>query len=391
MSAHGLNIVLIGPYPLQDGKIVGGVEAVTTTLATALSLEEAVAHVTVLRFHTGQVPVHRRPVNDKLQVWYLRGQARFKMLTRLFLEVRAARRALAELQPDIVHGQGIGHHGEIATQISDRAVVTVHGLPSAERRLRAGHSIKAVVRDQLINRMTRRVARQAQTVISISSYDSQAMAGLVRGRHVVIPNPISPEFFHVPRHESQRQRVLFAGVLARRKNVEGLLRAFALAHRSAPSARLTLVGPEPDPLYAREIRDQVRATGLSDVVDLVGHVDNARLVQEIRACDVVTLFSHEETSPTILAQAMAMRKPIVASHVGGIPEMVIEAENGFLVTPGDERAFAERLGVLLTSPELCREMGEMGHEIARQRFEPSAIARRTVEVYQDVGRAGPGR
>lgn len=108
------------------------------------------------------------------------------------------------------------------------------------------------------------------------------------------------------------------------------------------------------------------------------------LVHEIQRSSALVLFSREETSPTVIAQALAVGRPIVASRVGGIPEMVSDGLNGLLVAPNDEQALADRLMELLSSPARCIEMGAVAHDIARQRSDPFAVARRTLEVYQAV-------
>ena len=77
------------------------------------------------------------------------------------------------------------------------------------------------------------------------------------------------------------------------------------------------------------------ALGLSDSVDIIGLVDNDRLRREIAAARAVVLFSREETAPTIIAQAMAAGKPVVATRVGGVAEMVSDGETGFVVDSGD--------------------------------------------------------
>jgi glycosyltransferase involved in cell wall biosynthesis len=377
----GLNVLLVGPYPQQQEKVSGGIEAVTSTLVPALAAQESIAQLSVLSFRRDQGRSFCKQVNDKLQIWFLGGQQRLTIPTRSFLEVWQARRIAARLRPDIVHGQGIGRRGDIAIQLARPAVVTVHGLVHLEAQLAAQATIIERIRVGMVESMVKRVLSRARVVISISDYDARALDGLIGGQRVSIPNPIAQEFFEESGDAPDAMRILFAGVMVRRKNVEGLLRAFAAARKRVPAARLVIVGPAPDAAYAREIRELVRSLQLGDAVEFVGHVENARLLHEIRICSAVALFSHEETSPTILAQAMAAGKPVVASRVGGISEMVIDRENGFLIDPGDERAFAERLATLLRSPELCRTMGRRGHEMARDRFDPFAVARQTVEAY----------
>ena len=383
----GLRVLLISPYPLQPDTVVGGVEAVASALAPAMAAQADVEQVTVLSFHRGQVASHRHKVNDKLELRYLRGQDRFVLPTRAFLEVWRASRVAREIGPDVVHGQGIGTPGYIATRLTPASVVTVHGLVHWEARLASGGGLADHVRFRLIDAMVRAVLRRASVVISTSFYDARSLNGLVRGKSVHIPNPVLPQFYARGDNTPEAARVLFAGMLVRRKNVEGLLRAFCMVVRRMPEARLVVVGPSPDPAYEREIHKTVRAMRMVNNVDFLGHVTNTRLLHEIRRCMGLVLFSTEETSPTIIAQAMAAGKPVVASRVGGIPEMVADGESGFLVAAGDEQALADRLGTLLGSRELCARMGAVAHTIARERFEPSSVALQTLEAYRLATRA----
>ena len=382
MARQGLRILMLGFYPAQEGMVLGGTQAVVSALAPALSTNEDVAHVTVLSFHRGEVQSHNKQVNDKLLVRYVRGQKKLSVLTRSFLSVGRARRIIAEVKPDIIHGHGMGWSGDIATQISPNAVVTVHGMIQQEVRLASKGTLRDRLRIHFVDYMAKQVLSRARVVVSISSYASQMLNGMIRGHHVSIPNPIAPEFFIEPGSDPGRKSVIFAGVLRRRKNVEGLLNAFKIAHKHHPDARFVIVGPTPDATYAQEIRDKVATLQLENAVDFVGYVENQRLAEEMHQARVVSLFSHEETLPTVIAQALAMGKPVVTSRVGGVADMITDGENGFMVDPGDEQSFAARLSTLLDSPELCLKMGAEGRKIALQRFTPAAVARQTVDAYQ---------
>jgi glycosyltransferase involved in cell wall biosynthesis len=380
---------MIGAYPLNPGMIVGGIESVTSTLLPALAAQDGIDHVTMLRFHSGRAPVRRRRESDKLDIIYLRGQNRLEALTRSILDVRQARRLVAELRPDIVHGQEIGWKGDIATQSSPNSVVTVHGLVHIETRL-AQRGLRGSVRVRLMDDMVRRVLRRAKVLISISDYDARALGGLVRGRQVHIPNPIGREFFALAPSGPTGPRLLYAGVMTPRKNIEGLLNAFAIALRSVPAATLAVVGPHHDPAYAAGVREHARRLGLGGSVEFTGHVESGRLLAEIRQARAVVLFSREETAPTILAQAMAAGKPIIASRVGGIPEMVQNGENGWLVGAEDVAALAERMIAVLRDQPMALALGRRGHQIALERYEPAAVARRTVAAYEYVAGLGGG-
>ena len=85
-----------------------------------------------------------------------------------------------------------------------------------------------------------------------------------------------------------------------------------------------------------------------------------------------------------IIEAMAAGKPVVATRVGGVPELVQEAETGFLVKVGDVQALAERLARLLADPALRRRMGQRAREVAWERFSRERIARAYYALYQKV-------
>lgn len=387
MSATSLNLLVIGPYPRQPDKVVGGVEAVNATLTPALAAHDEISRVTALSFHRNVRRAQRQHVSDKLQIWHLPGQRR-PLLTRALLELWQARRAAAILQPDIVHGHGIAVPGDIATQLGRPAVITIHGMEHIEAQLAQRRGLGGTFRVRMVTSTVKRVLRRAQVIISISDYDARALDGLIGGQRVSIPNPVLPTFFDQPRFDSEGCRVLFAGVLSPRKNIEGLLRAFATARTTVAGASLTIIGPTPNQAYLEQVHRLIADLHLGPAVRFLGHVETARLVEQMRACRVVALFSHEETSPTVLAQALALGKPVVASCVGGIPELVSDGENGFLVARGDEQTFAARLAQLLNDPDLSARMGRRGHQIALERSEPQAVARQTIRAYRLAQQCG---
>ena len=378
----GLKILMIGDYPLEPGMVHGGIESVTSALVPALAAQDDIDNVAVLRFHTGEAPTDYRRAGPKVEVYYVRGQDRLRTITGSFLDVRKARKLVAELKPDVVHGQGIGWYGDIAAKCSPNSVVTVHGLPHVEIRLSARTTFRDKLRVKQIDALVRRVLRRAKVIISISKYDTQPLGRLLKGIPVSIANPTGLEFFALAPSRPSEPRLLFAGVLVPRKNLEGLLNAFAQVRQAVPGARLIMVGPHPDLDYAQNVQDRVTSLALGDSVDIVGFVDNDRLRQEIATARAVVLFSREETAPTIIAQAMAAGKPVVASRVGGVSEMVNDGESGFVVESEDETALAERMLTLLNDQDLCLRMGARGHELALRRFNPDAVARQTVEAYR---------
>jgi glycosyltransferase involved in cell wall biosynthesis len=378
----GVKVLMIGAYPLEPGLVHGGIESVTSTLVPALADRDDIDRVTVLRFHDGNASTDYRCEGPKVDVYYMRGQRGLRTLTGSVLDVRKARKLLAKVKPDVVHGQEIGLYGDIAVKLSPNTVVTTHGLPHVENKKAVNRSLRERLRAKPMENLMRRVLRRAKVVISISAYDARELDGMVEGTRVSIANPTAAEFFSIAPSGMTERRILFAGVLTPRKNPEGLIDAFARLCKSDPVARLVMVGPQPDVDFANAIRDRISRLGLDDNVDMVGLVDNDRLREEIAAARVVALFSREETAPTIIAQAMAAGKPVVASDVGGVSEMVSDGETGYVVAPNDVATLACKLQALLDDQELSQRMGKRGHEVALRRFAPAAVAQATADAYR---------
>ncbi len=159
--------------------------------------------------------------------------------------------------------------------------------------------------------------------------------------------------------------VLYAGVLVHGKGVHHLLDAWPEVLRTSPDARLLVAGAPKDPDYARALREQTARLGAATSVEFLGALPQADLAQRMAAADVLVLPTLSEALGLVLLEAMACGTPVVASRVGGTPDVVKDGENGFLVAPGDDRAIAVRVAWILSHPAEAAEMGRRGRAFAR--------------------------
>ena len=124
---------------------------------------------------------------------------------------------------------------------------------------------------------------------------------------------------------------------------------------------------------------RVKQYGLEAAVGFRGHVSD--VAPELAACDILILPSKAEGVPLILLEALACSRPVVASAVGGIPE-VVTAATGILVAPGrgEIRRFADAIQLLMENPELGRKLGENGRALVCQNYD----RRRSTEEYRKL-------
>ncbi len=177
--------------------------------------------------------------------------------------------------------------------------------------------------------------------------------------HVVRCAP-APGFLAAAAPVDERSRTVVAvGRLAPQKGLFDLLDALALARRSAPDLRLVVVGEGP---LRPELEDHARAQGLgAAAVEFAGAIDEAGVRRHVLAARALILASYAEGLPVVIMEAFALGRPVIAPAIAGIPELVIDGENGWLVPPGRPDRLAAALGRLLATPapELTR-MGEAG-------------------------------
>jgi glycosyltransferase involved in cell wall biosynthesis len=121
----------------------------------------------------------------------------------------------------------------------------------------------------------------------------------------------------------------------------------------------------------------------------VGQVEDVAAL--IRGFDLFVLPSRWEGFGLVLLEAMAQSCPIVATRVGGIPEVVADGETGLLVPPGDVGALASAIGKLIDDPSRRRALGRAGHARFRHRFTAERMAEETATVYDEAMAVGAGR
>jgi glycosyltransferase involved in cell wall biosynthesis len=162
--------------------------------------------------------------------------------------------------------------------------------------------------------------------------------------------------------------------------------AFGKVSHQIAGAQLRIAGEcSSDPAYVETVKEAIRRTGLQKNVHLLGGLSQEKVLEEYANCKLLALPSSQETSPVVIAQAMAAGKPVVATPVGGVAEMIGEdGERGLLVPLGDVACLADAILNLFHCNALSERLGRAGRTFALENYHPDCIARRTAEVYQTV-------
>jgi glycosyltransferase involved in cell wall biosynthesis len=369
---------------LIDSLNLGGAEALVPAFARAVH-GRADLHVAFLKSLGGNpfeavlrglgVPLkHLRSRN-------LRDVAAFRRLLRLVREGRF----------DVLHAHltYAATWGALASRITGvPCVATLHTGP-VEGPAWSAHSVRERLLAFALNRWC-----SAVVLVSEAARAQHALRGRLAGHNVcVIHNGVEVDAFA----SGQRQRVraelglsggqpalLSVSALRKGKGLEVVLRAMGLLAARWPGLRLLVAGE--GALRAR-LEQQARELGVESQVRWLGlRHDVADL---LAASDVFVLASREDAFPTVLLEAMAAGRPVAATRVGGIPEIVAEGETGLLVGPGDPEALAEAIDALLLDPARAAALGEAGRLRARSHFSTTLWVQRLLGLYAGVTAARP--
>ena len=167
--------------------------------------------------------------------------------------------------------------------------------------------------------------------------------------------------------------IVYAGVLIPRKGLHHLLNAFAALNH--PRAVLHLVGGAENAAYAESLRRQAVVLGIDSRVRFAGAVSQRELASQLAAARVMVLPSLSEGMGRVVVEAMLLDIPVIGSRVGGIPDMITDGVNGYLVEPGDEAELTAALRRLYAEEADVTAMGKKAREFAEGFFLAAAAHR----------------
>jgi glycosyltransferase involved in cell wall biosynthesis len=290
------------------------------------------------------------------------------------------------IKPDLLHAQAAPAYMLAVTQNSVPSVVTFHGIFRNEFPvLKSRKSLREYLVDRAVIHWQDESFRRTKNLIAITAeIEHMAKARSTQVRVFRVNNAIDAVFFQLS-EQSVRPVILFVGWIAFRKGVHVLLKAFESLSVLLPDVELHLVGVDDmDKDYSLSLHAQYRDLIQARRVIFLGGISQERLYDEISQCSILCLPSFAESAPMVIAQAMAAGKPVVATCVGGIPEMIEDGETGRLCEPGQPGQLADCLEALLRKDDTRRRMGQKAHAVAMRRYHPDAVARATLEVYRKV-------
>lgn len=234
-------------------------------------------------------------------------------------------------------------------------------------------------------------AKFANTIIAVSKPVREELinSGISHPSKVkVIYQGIDLEQFHPSRFASSKAKSLSVGCVSRlspEKGIEYFIEMALKLSERHPNVRFRLVGGvrnRVEQLYLEKCKTILKNSGKKTLVDFLGH--QLDIPYQISQMDVVVVPSLTEGFGLSVVEAMAMEKPVVATSVGGIPEIVQDGETGFLVEPGNVEAMVEVVDRLLEDTLLRRQIGHKARERVENTFSLKQMVEQTLLCYESI-------
>ena len=351
---------------------VGGAEQMATHLMVGLSKSHTVGAVGL--FPPAQSAVERRLAKAEIPKWHLNKRPGFD--PRMFASLT---RVFREFRPDVVHTHMAVQRYVFPVMLMHRAVVSIHTV----------HNLAEHETDTFGRWVHRLAFRNRVLPIGISqevSASVKRMYGLEC--KAVIPNCIPVENYRRNPEERVKWReenglssdaVVFTcvGRLEPQKNPLLLLQAFAECQD--PRAHLVLSG---EGSLREQLTAYAQANNLCGRVHLIGKQNNVPSV--LAASDVFVLASNWEGNPLAVMEAMAAGLPVIATGVGGVPELVQPGDQGLLVRAGDRMGFAASMKTLLQDAKTRQAMGRAAQTRAMREFRVERMVEGYANLYREM-------
>lgn len=286
---------------------------------------------------------------------------------KIFLKMR-------KIKPDIVHGQSLPS-----------------GIPAwaAKKFLKIPYVIWGQGSDIYLpgwfTRMTSKpILQNADVALALTEDMKQKMREICDREVSVMPNGVDLERFKISsggKKEGNAKTIVFVGRLHPVKGAQYLIEAMAIIHRKMPDVKLVIVGDGIERSRLEELREKLDLNGC---IQFAGQVPQERIPQIMHQADVFALPSLSESFGIVNIEAMAAGLPIVTTNVGGLPELIKNGENGFVVEPKNPEAIAEKILLILNNNDL-KAIVSTNNITKSQYYSWDNVVEKIITIYEKVG------
>lgn len=375
-------MILVPGFPLDMDNIKGGVHSAVKNLINGLANFDV--EVRVISFTREVKPGEnvKHVITDKIEVHYPHeGPYNYHSLNYLLRGPGIIKKHISEFNPDVIHFQEGSSFmfTRLGGLEKKKYLQTIHGMAFAEAKR------KKTFKDKItwyFNGMVQ-VKMLPENIIHLSEFSVNLFRKHKIKHHVIIPNAIIPQYFQLKPKRKTENLLLYIGIIDNNKNLVYQLQSLSELIKRGKKFTLNVLGDFSNDLYKEVIESYVKENKLEPFVVFNGWVPQSTVLKFIESSDILVVSSKHESLPMVIAESMAAGKVVVASAVGGIPEMIDDGVDGYLYDLDEPDSLTDILEGLYNNDEKMKEISEKA-VLAAQRYNAVNVAARTIEFYKKL-------
>lgn len=387
-TSRKIKVLMLADYPFNDDELLrGGVRNAVYWLVKGLSqLEGLELYVVSPSIH---VKKRESQCFGNTSIIYFplpnRGYSSIILFSGLRFYIN---KFIREIRPDIIHAHHTPDYIFTAIRCTIPHIITIHGIFKNELKVgKLKYSVREKIKNFIYLNTEKYYLRKIKNLIAITREIEQLAK--VKNQTVNIyriNNAIDDKFFGLQDiSDDDRATVLFVATIAKRKGLHYLMEAFKKLLEYIPNAQLRIAGIfDVDPEYVQNLKKKYSSTIEKGAIIFLGGISQEDLIKEYSQCSVFCLPSLAESAPMVIAQALAAGRPVVATRVGGIPDMIKDGVTGYLIQPGNVDEIFSSLKEILSDKSKQKRMGLEARNFAKEQYFSLSVARQTLQAYWDV-------
>lgn len=266
-------------------------------------------------------------------------------------------------------------------------LATVHGLVELRSRYIDNYSVRSMAEklfSNLVFSMELKLLQNVNAITAVSNFTAEELGeyyGFEKSNIRVLGNGVNLKFYRPGDSGMRLPNILFAGRLDHKKGLLELVNSAQYVCRMRPDATFVIAGAGP---LDSGLRRLVNENGLNGNFSFLGHVDKNTLLKCYQSASIFVLPSYYEGIPNVILEAMACGLPVVATRAGGIPEVVTNGKNGFLVSPKNPEEISQAILGLLDDERLRKDMGEASRKEMERHYSWDVISENALLCYKSI-------
>jgi len=386
LEKRKIKVVVATEYPFDTSRIRGGIESVSFHFVRALSLVPNL-EVHVVSF-SEKISQNKIEFKDNTCIHWIkhglniRGIRTLRLLTT---DVIKLKRVFNKINPDIIHVQNFSGYILACNSSKYKIITSIHGLEALTSFVDKNPYYKGfagrlrVVVERFLALQS--VKKSDYLVSNSGSYAPSVLEGVApKEKFEYIDHLVGDEFFPLWTKTPDKEFVVLsiASISERKRTLDLVVAIKNISKILTTPVKLVLLGPIVDQLYYDSLVANIERWGLNDIITIKTNINQDLVIRSCVECSVFSICSDQETAPMAIIAAMSVGRPIVATNVGGISNLVSEDLNGYLFTPGD----IENLTSLLLRISTCSNyLGEQSRIIAESRFSKNIVIEKFKKLY----------